>query len=437
MRLTPKIAFLFVAVAVPVSGPQFLSGQTPDDWVRANMTSLVKLYVHFHQNPELSFHEQQTSLRVAAELEQAGCEVTREVGGFGVVGILKNGEGPVIMIRGDMDALPITERTGRPYASQVEVADDSGTSVGVMHACGHDIHMTSLIGTARFLSENRDLWQGTLLFVGQPAEERGSGANAMLDDGLFSRFPRPDACLALHVSAELPAGQIGIRPGYVMANVDSVDITFHGVGGHGAYPHTTIDPVVQAARFVVDVQTLVSREIDPRAPGVVTVGSIHAGTKHNIIPDHCHLQLTVRSYSDEVRQRLLNGIRRKAQASAASAAAPDATVEISEGTPSLYNDDELTGRLAEALKRNLGETSIQTIEPVMAGEDFSQFSRRGGIPGMLFWLGSVEQPRLDRYRQMNLPVPGLHSAEYWPDPEPALQTGIAGMSYAALELLKK
>ncbi len=414
-----------------------ICAQSPEEWVQENLPRLVKLYVHFHRNPELSFHEQQTALRVGQELEQAGCTVTPEVGGFGVVGILKNGPGPVIMLRGDMDALPISERTGRPYASQVEVADDAGVTVGVMHACGHDIHMTSLVGTAQFLSANKSMWQGTIVFVGQPAEERGSGASAMLDDGLFTRFPKPEACLALHVSPELPAGQVGIRPGYIMANVDSVDITFHGVGGHGAYPHTAIDPIVQAARFVMDVQTMVSREVDPRDPAVITAGSIHGGTKHNIIPDQCHLQLTVRSYSDEVRQLLLEGISRKAQASAASSRAAEPTISVSEGTPSLYNDDELTGRLSGALADKLGESAVQPVEPVMAGEDFSQYSRRGEIPGMLFWLGTVEQERLDRYQKLGLPVPGLHSAEYWPDPEPALSTGIAALSYAAMELLKK
>jgi hippurate hydrolase len=297
--------------------------------------------------------------------------------------------------------------------------------------------MTTLAGTAGYLSQNRDLWRGTVVFVGQPAEERGSGANAMLDDGLFERFPKPEACLALHVSPNLPAGQIGIRPGYIMANVDSVDIKFHGVGGHGAYPHTTIDPIVQAARFVVDVQTMVSREVDPRDPAVITVGSIHAGTKHNIIPDQCHLQLTVRSYSESVREQLLDGIRRKARATADSSSAPEPTVTVSEGTPSLYNDDELTARLGSALAAKLGDGVVASVPVVMAGEDFSQYSRRGEIPGMLFWLGTVDQARLDRYAEMGIPVPGLHSAEFWPDPEPSLKLGISAMAWAALDLLGK
>lgn len=413
------------------------SAQDPAKWVSSNMKSLTELYVHLHKNPELSFQEEQTGIRIGKELEQAGCEVTLNVGGFGVAGVMKNGAGPVIMVRTDLDALPIVERTGRPYASTVEVKDETGANVGVMHACGHDIHMTSFVGTARFLSANKKLWSGTVLFVGQPAEERGSGASAMIDDGLFTRFPKPDACLALHVSADLPAGKIATRSGYIMANVDSVDIKFTGTGGHGAYPHNTIDPVVMAARFIVDVQTLVSREIAPTEPGVVTVGSIHGGTKHNIIPDECLLQLTVRSYSDEVRTKLLDGIKRKANASAASSGAKEPEIVVSEGTPSLYNDDELTGRLVKALTAKLGADVVQTASPVMGGEDFSQYSRQGGMPGMLFWLGTVEQERLDRYMNMGLPIPGLHSAEYYPDPEPALQTGITAMCHSVLELLGK
>ncbi len=437
MKLPRTVLLLSTMPAFLLFCAQVTSAQDPAKWVSSNIKSLTELYVYLHRNPELSHQEEQTAIRIGKELEQAGCEVSLNVGGFGVVGVLKNGKGPVVLVRTDLDALPIVERTGRPYASMVEVKDETGANVGVMHACGHDIHMTSFVGTARFLSENKNAWSGTILFVGQPAEERGSGASAMIDDGLFTRFPKPDACLALHVSADLPVGKIGMRSGYIMANVDSVDIKFTGTGGHGAYPHSTIDPIVIASRFVLDAQTLVSREINPTEAAVVTVGSIHGGTKHNIIPDECLLQLTVRSYSDEVRTKLLDGIKRKANASAASSGAKEPEIVVSEGTPSLYNDDELTGRLMKALTVKLGEQAVQTSNPVMGGEDFSQYGRQGGMPVMLFWLGTVEQERLDRYKTMGLQIPGLHSAEYYPDAEPALQTGITAMSYSVLELLGK
>ena len=439
MKAAPPIRLLpvcLISACLLWPGASGIRAEDPGDWAKSNMADLVKLYVHLHQNPELSFEEEKTGQRIGEELEKAGCDVTWNVGGHGVVGIMKNGEGPTVMVRTDLDALPIVERTGRPYASRVEVEDATGAAVGVMHACGHDIHMTSLIGTARFLGAHKDQWRGTLVFIGQPAEERGSGAIAMLEDGLFKRFPKPDACLALHVSGDLPAGRIAVRPGYIMANVDSVDVTFHGLGGHGAYPHVAIDPIVQAARFVMDVQTVVSREVKPLEPAVITVGSIHAGTKHNIIPDNCHLQLTVRSYSDETRKKLLDGIKRKAEAAAASSQAPQPEVSVSEGTPSLYNDDELTGRLVGVFRDKLGDQAVVEAEPVMGGEDFSQYSRQGGMPGMLFWLGTVEQDRLDRYARMGIPIPGLHSAEYWPDPEPSLQTGVTAMSHAVLDLMK-
>lgn len=434
IRRTINLSLVALLVVAGTSGP--LAAQGPAEWAKTNMQSLVELYVWLHKNPELSFKEEKTAARMASELEAAGCEVSRSIGGHGVVGVLRNGEGPVILVRADMDGLPITERTGRPYASNVTVTDDTGASVGVMHACGHDIHMTCLIGTARFLAENKSLWKGTLLFVGQPAEERGSGANAMIDAGLFEKFPKPQAALALHVSPEIPAGKIGTAEGFMMANVDSVDIRFKGKGGHGAYPQQTIDPIVIAARFVLDVQTLASREIDPAEAVVVTVGAIRGGTKHNIIPDECDLQLTVRSYSDEVRNRLLEGIRRKAVACAASAGASEPEIKVSEGTPSLFNDIEMTARLTASLKKSLGDDRVTTAVPVMGGEDFSQFGRRGEIPVMLFWLGTVEQERLNRYTNMQLPPPGLHSAEYYPDPELSLETGIAAMCHAVMELAR-
>ena len=294
-------------------------GETPQSWVSSNLDSLVELYRHLHANPELSFQEKETAERIAAELKAIGASVTANVGGFGVVAVLKNGEGPTVMLRADLDALPISEATGLVFASKKRTNGSDGTQVGVMHACGHDLHMTNLVGVGRYLASHKDEWRGTLIFIGQPAEERGGGAKAMLEDGLFSRFAKPDYALALHVDPSVASGQVALKSGFALANVDSVDVTMFGKGGHGALPHTTIDPVVQAAQFVLAVQTIVSREIKPLEPAVITVGSIHAGTKHNIISDRCHMQLTVRSYSDDVRDKLLDGIRRKAKAVAMGA----------------------------------------------------------------------------------------------------------------------
>jgi amidohydrolase len=409
----------------------------PEQWLNDNMPSLVELYIHFHQNPELSFKEAKTSERFADELEKIGCKVTRNIGGYGVVGVMENGTGPTVMLRADLDGLPVTERTGRPYASKVQVENENGNTVGVMHACGHDIHMTNLLGSAQYLAAHKDQWQGTLILIGQPAEERGSGAVAMIEDGLFQKFPIPDICLAIHCASGIPAGKIAVRGGFMMANVDSVDVTLYGRGGHGAYPHTTIDPIVQAAKFVLDVQTIVSREVKPTEPAVITVGSIQAGTKHNIIPDECHMQLTVRSYADDVRKQLLEGIKRKAKAAAASVGAKEPLIKVSEGTPSLANDQDLVDRLNPVFKKAIGESNVLLADQVMGGEDFSQFGRQGGMPTTLFWVGAVNQDRLNRYGEMGLPIPSLHSAEFYPDTEPVLKTGISAMTHAVLDLMPR
>ncbi len=406
----------------------------PRDWARANIESLAGLYLDLHRTPELSFEEKETAAKFARELKKLGVTVTENVGGYGVVGILENGEGPNVMLRADLDGLPVKEATNLPYASTVRVADSTGNEVGVMHACGHDMHMTCLLGTARYLSEHKDSWSGRIMFVGQPAEERGSGAVAMLRDGLFQKFPKPDYAIALHCNATLPSGKVSLRSGYAMANVDSVDVTLFGRGGHGAYPHTTIDPIVQAAKFVLDVQTIVSREVKPIEAAVITVGSIHAGTKHNIISDSCHLQLTVRSYSDEVRKQLLDGIKRKAHAAALSVGAKDPLVKISEGTPSLSNDSELTRQIKGVFCDQLGENCVVEAEQVMGGEDFSQYGRQG-VSSLMFFLGVVEQRRLDRYREMGLEPPSLHSAEFYPDINQTIETGVVSMSSAALNLM--
>jgi amidohydrolase len=409
--------------------------ETPREWVQSNLDSLVTLYQHLHAHPELSQREEKTSERVAQELKAIGAEVTQRVGGFGVVGLLRNGEGPTIMLRTDLDALPVTEQTGLVFSSQVKVTDDMGAEVGVMHACGHDLHMTNLIGVARYLAAHKDRWKGTAMFLGQPAEERGAGARSMLDDGLFSRFPKPAGAIAIHVEPFLPTGSVGVRGGYSLANVDSVDITIRGKGGHGAYPHRTIDPIVQAAELIMSLQTLVSREIKPIDAAVVTVGSIHGGTKHNIIGDSCHLQLTVRSYSDEVRKQLLDGIRRKANAIATAYRAPEPTIKISEGTPALWNDEALAARLTPLFKELLGAEKVIMSEPSMGGEDFSEYGR-AGVPILMFSLGVVDAKRLARFKELGQEPPSLHSPIFYPDVEDSLLTGIPAMATAAIELFR-
>jgi hippurate hydrolase len=406
----------------------------PVDWTKTNMPQIVELYRHLHQNPELSLKEQKTSTRMAKELEAIGAKVITNIGGYGLVGILKNGPGKVLLLRSDMDALPIVEQTGLPYASKVRTQDARGATVGVMHACGHDVHMTNLIGVARYLAAHRDAWSGTVLFVFQPAEELGSGADAMIADGFFGKVPRPDFAVAFHDSADVPTGQINYGSGFVMANIDSVDIVMKGRGGHGASPESTIDPVVLAAKLVLDLQTIVSREMKPNRPVVVTVGSIHGGTKHNIISDECRLQVTLRSLSPEVREQLRNAVRRKAIAAAASAGAPEPTVEISEGTPALFNDPPLTERLTAALKKRFGENNIKEGEPVMGGEDFGRFGSTG-VPTTMFRLGAVSQKRLDEFAAKNVPPNSLHSPLYYPDIEETLTMGIPAMVTCVTELL--
>jgi len=403
-------------------------------------TDLVELYKYFHANPELSFQEEQTSERVARELRAAGFEVTTRVGGFGVVGLFENGEGPTLMLRMDTDALPVVEQTGLPYASKARGVELTGQEVGVMHACGHDAHMTVVIGAAREMLARRDEWRGTLMVIAQPAEERGAGARMMLDDGLFERFRQPDYNLSLHMIATLPAGKAGYVSGWAMANVDMVDITLHGVGGHGAYPHTTKDPIVLAAAIIMDLQTLVSREIHPLEPAVVTVGSIHAGAKHNIISDRAELQLTVRSYSDEVRDKLLTGIERIAVNQARALGLPEEKLPIveirNEYTPALWNDPALTARSVTAMKRAIGNENVVEVSREMGGEDFSRYGRtEAKIPGFMMRLGAVPRDRFAAVEQGEGSLPSLHSPFFYPEPELTIETGVAAMTAAAMGLL--
>jgi amidohydrolase len=398
---------------------------------------LERFYIDLHRTPELSRHEEKTAAKVAARLIAAGYEVTTGVGGTGVVAMLKNGAGPTVLLRTELDALPVEERTGLPYASKVTTKDDSGVTVPVMHACGHDIHMTSLAGAAALLAKAKDRWRGTLVLIGQPSEERGGGAQGMLKDGLFTRFPRPDFAIALHDMSNYPAGTIVTTPGFAFANVDSVDVTIYGRGGHGALPHTTVDPVVIAARTVVALQTIVSREENPFDPAVVTVGSIHGGSKHNIIPDEVKLQITVRSYKEEVRRRLLASIERITKAEAEAAGAPKPPkVEVTEGTPAEYNDPALTKRIAGALARVFGESSVVEGQPMMIGEDFSEYGR-AGVPALQFQIGAVNPARYAEAQKNGTPLPSLHSSEFAPDREPTIRMGVSSLTVAALELLGK
>lgn len=404
--------------------------------VAADYAHLESLYKHLHAHPELSLQEKETAARLARELKDAGFEVTTGVGGTGIVGVLKNGTGPTILVRTDMDALPVTEQTGLAYASKVRTKDRHGNEVGAMHACGHDMHMTAWIGAARVLASMKDHWKGTLVFIGQPAEEIGAGARLMIEDGLFKRFPKPDYCLALHCNSEKPAGHVAYTEGQALANVDSVDILVRGKGGHGAAPHTTVDPIVLAARIVLDLQTIVSREISPTDPAVVTVGSIHGGTKHNIIPPEVKLQLTVRTTKDSVRKHVLEAIERIAKSAAQSARAPEPIVKVdpSEFTPALVNDPALTRRTVSLFKEVLGAEKVHERPPMMGGEDFSRYGREG-IPIFLFWLGTMSPERIAEAEKGARPLPSLHSDSYHPVPEPSIKTGVVAMSTAVLNLL--
>ena len=389
---------------------------------------------------------------MAKELKAAGCDVTERVGKydqpgaicFGIVGVMKNGAGPTVMVRSDLDALPVHEETGLPYASTVTAKNPDGKDVPVMHACGHDIHMSSLIGVARALAKLKDQWHGTIVFVGQPAEETAGGARAMLKDGLYTRWPKPDYALGFHDNAQIQTGHIGVTEGYTYANVDSVDVTVRGVGGHGAYPHKTKDPIVLSAEMINAWQTIASRENNPIDPIVVTVGSIHGGTKHNIIPDDVKMQLTVRTYKADVRERVLAAIERIAKGVAMAGGVPEDRAPIvnvlkDQFTPATYNNPELTKRLVAAWRRTLGDQNVEIVDPTMGGEDFSEYSLPDhSIPAVDFHVGAVDPAKVEASKKPGAPpLPSLHSSKFAPVPEPTIRTGIIGMTSAVLELLKK
>jgi len=447
-----KIHFLSIALSF-VSAPLFAQ-QTPQALADAELPSLIAIYKDLHSHPELSTREERSSAIVAKELKAVGCEVTERLGkysqpelkgykGYGVVGVMKNGSGPTVLVRTDMDALPVHEETDLPYASTVVTKDINDREVSVMHACGHDIHMATFIGVARSLYKLKDQWKGTIIFVGQPAEEAFGGARALLDDGLYTRFGKPDFAIGFHDRAQLEIGRVGVTEGYTYANVDSVDITVRGVGGHGAYPHKTKDPIVISSEIVMALQTIASRENDPIDPIVITIGSIHGGTKHNIIPNDVKMQMTVRTYKAEVRERTLAAIERITKGIAVAAGIQSDNMPIVEVlrddfTPATYNNPELTKRLVAAWKKTLGAENVEATDPVMGGDDFSEYSLSDhSIPAVYVHVGAVDPTKMAESNKTGVPLPSLHSSKFAPIPEPTIRTGVIATTVAVLDLMKK
>jgi amidohydrolase len=433
-----KLAKLLLLASLIASAcAQGTSSQGPTSKeVEAVYPDAQALYVDLHQNPELSSHETQTGAKLAGRLRGLGYEVTEHVGGTGVVAILRNGAGPTVMLRTELDALPVEEKTGLSYASKVRSKDDAGHDVAVMHACGHDLHMAAILGTAAIMAHSKDTWHGTLMLIGQPAEETIGGAKAMLDDGLLKRFPKPDVAVAMHVGNTMPAGQVGIVSGIYNTNADSLRITIFGKGGHGSAPHTAIDPIVIAARTILALQTIASREIKPGDMAVVTVGYIRAGTKNNIIPDQAELGLTVRTNKTEVRKQVLAAIARITKAEAEAAGAPrEPSVEHYEGTDLVYNDPALAQRLRGTLESALGKGNVVMEEPITASEDFSYFVEQG-IPGFYFSLGGADPEKFAQAKAEGTRLPSNHSPLFAPDVDPALRTGIAAEVAVLRNLLK-
>lgn len=425
-RLVGFFALVLVArLALAADGTD---DQAVGGWLDANLGALITLQQRIHQNPEVAFEETKTAALVAETLERAGYTVTSGVGKTGVVGVLQNGEGSTVLVRGDMDALPVTEASGLPYAS---------ATPGVMHACGHDVHVAALLGTAEVLAALRERWHGNVVIIAQPAEETGRGALAMLDDGLAGRIPKPDALVAMHVKHDIAAGTVGLTLGWWAANVDSVDVVIHGRGAHGARPQSSIDPIVVSAYVVTALQTLVSRNVPPGEGAVVTVGSIHGGTKRSVIPDEVKLELTVRSYEPEVRRTLLDGIRRIAVDQCRAFGCPrEPTITTEEQpTPAAYNDPELTERAAGVLRGALGADAVVALPPEMIGEDFGRYAGALGAPAVMLRVGAVAPARLAAAAAANDELPGLHSARFVADSEPTLRTGVRAMADVVLALL--
>jgi len=446
-----KIRSLLILLLSMWLAPLILAQQTPQSLADAELPSLLGIYKDLHSHPELSGHEERTAALVEKELRAAGCQVTEHVGkyessnlqAYGVVGVMKNGDGPTVLVRTDMDALPVEEETGLPYASKVVAKNEEGKDVHVMHACGHDVHVAAFMGTARALEKLKDEWHGTIVFVAQPAEEIAAGARALLKDGLYDRFGKPNFALGFHDKADVQAGHIAVSEGYTSANVDSVDVTVRGVGGHGAYPHKTKDPIVLAAEIINAWQTIVSRENNPLDPVAITVGSIHGGTKHNIIPDEVKMQLTVRTYKSEVREHVLAAIERIAKGMAAAGGmpperAPIVSVSKDQFCPATYNNPELAKRLVAVWKKSLGNDDVKIVDPTMGGDDFSEYSLPDhSIPAVYFHFGAVESAKIAEYKEKGKELPTLHSSKFAPVPGPTIRTGVIGMTAAVLELMKK
>ncbi|WP_106565736.1 amidohydrolase [Cecembia rubra] len=437
MKITKAFLILISFLMVQFTA----TAQTVDAFIEKIYPELERLYKHLHQNPELSLQEKETSARIAKELRSLGYEVTEGIGGYGVVGVIKNGAGPTLLIRTDMDALPMEEKTGLPYASTKKAISNDGKETYVAHSCGHDIHMSVFIGTAKVMAENKSSWRGTLLMVGQPAEENGMGAWNMMNDGLYQRFPHPDYAIALHDDPFLPAGTVGFKSGPLMAGVDMMNVTVYGEGAHGAAPHTGIDPIVLSAQMIQAYQTIVSRRIAPTEPAVVTVGSIHGGTVHNIIPDEVTMQLTLRSYSSEVREEMISSVKRISENLARSAGLPESkmpTYWIREPhTPALINDFQLTEQMVKVFKANLGEEKVVEVKAQMIGEDFSRFGMQDKkIPITMFYLGANDPTFLKKAKEEGLEIPGLHSPYFAPLPEPTIKTGVKAMSIFAMDILR-
>ena len=433
VRAVMAIAALFTTASTTAQ----VSGVFPSSQqVNAIYPDVERLYIDLHSHPELAFHEQRTATELAERVKALGYDVTTGVGGTGIVAILKNGPGPIAMLRTELDALPIEEKTGLPFASTVKAKNASGETVPVAHACGHDLHMSAWVGTAELMAQNRQRWHGTLMLVGQPAEEIVSGAAAMLKDGLFTRFPKPNYALSLHDEPSLPAGVVGYHAGYFRASDDRLEITIFGRGGHGAWPQNTVDPVVIAARLILGLQTIISRENNPIDPAVLTVGSIHGGTVANIIPEQVKLQITVRAFDPETRKRMVAAIEREAKGEAIAANAPkEPLVELKGGTDAVNNDPELTRRMVAVLRTALGAKNVVEMPPLMGSEDFSQYGL-AGVRAVLLHIGAVDPAKLEAARQSGVQVPGLHTPQWAPEREPTLKAAITGETAVLMDLLK-
>ncbi|CAM8647316.1 MULTISPECIES: amidohydrolase [Sphingobium] len=437
-----SLSSIAAAQTTPAAPPPSPAQSVIGAAVAKDMDGLMTLYRDLHANPELSLQEVNTATKLAKRLKALKFDVTEKVGGTGVVAVMKNGSGPTLLIRADMDGLPVVEQTGLAFASKVRTKTPEGVETGVMHACGHDTHMTAFIETAKLLAARKDVWKGTLVMILQPAEEVGKGARMMLEDGLYTRFPKPTHAIAFHDAANMAAGQIGYTPGYALANVDSVDILVKGLGGHGAYPQTTRDPIVLASRIVTSLQTLVSREQDPQDPAVVTVGSFQAGAKHNIIPDEAKLLLTVRSYSDETREKLIEGIRRISRGEAIAAGVSEDKMPVvsvkDEFTPSTFNPPEFAEQMAGLLKNHFPDGRVIKTSAVMGGEDFSRFYRADkSINSFIFWVGGVPAEKMAAAQTGQASLPSLHSPFWAPEADKVIATASEAMTVLALDILKK